>query len=359
MKADAPPTAENKQPKLRWFRPTPARLLVILLAVEGILFLSKQWFPKGWAVLIAIASVGVTMLLMLIWWLAALCFHWRFQFSLRSLMVLTVAVAIPFSWLAVEMKRAREQREAVEWILKLGGVARYRFYVTAHPTPMWLTDGFGVTFFADVVEVTLDNTQVTDVELRHLKGLTQLEDLYLANTHVTIKGVGELQQLQGLSLAGTKVTDAGLEHLEGLTQLRKLCLDDTKITDAGLEYLTRLTQLDELSVVNTQVTDVGLVHLKGLPKLQFLHLGKTQVTDTGLQRLQGLKQLRWLFLDKTQTTDTGLEHLTGLTRLEWLDLNNTPVTDTGLRRLGKLVQLRFVILGGHMSPTPDWHISKD
>ncbi len=54
----------------RWFVPTPGRLLPVLLAVEGFLWLSERfrWFAfnqhKGWTVLIAVASVGVFLLLM-------------------------------------------------------------------------------------------------------------------------------------------------------------------------------------------------------------------------------------------------------------------------------------------------------
>jgi hypothetical protein len=88
------------KPKLRWFYPTPGRLLVVLLAVEGILLLSERWFPKGCAVLIAIAAIGVFLVLMLLWFVVSLIFYWRFQFSIRSLLLLTVAVAIPCSWLA-------------------------------------------------------------------------------------------------------------------------------------------------------------------------------------------------------------------------------------------------------------------
>ena len=69
--------------------------------------------------LIAVASVGVFLLLMLLWFLAALVFRLRFQFSILSLLVLVVAVALPFSWLATEMKAARKQREAVEQIENL------------------------------------------------------------------------------------------------------------------------------------------------------------------------------------------------------------------------------------------------
>ena len=69
----------------RWFVPTPGRLLVLLLAVEGLLWLSERfrWFPfnqhKGWTVLIAVAAVGVFLLLMFLWFLAALIFAGGFS----------------------------------------------------------------------------------------------------------------------------------------------------------------------------------------------------------------------------------------------------------------------------------------
>ena len=49
MSADQPtPPKANR----RWFLPTPGKLLVVLLTVEGILFLANwlHWIPKGWAV---------------------------------------------------------------------------------------------------------------------------------------------------------------------------------------------------------------------------------------------------------------------------------------------------------------------
>jgi hypothetical protein len=85
----------------RRFRPTPAWLIVGSLVVEGLLWLSERytwfWFneKKGWTVLIAVAAVGVAMLVMLLWFIASLVCRWRFQFSIRSLLVLVLAVAIP------------------------------------------------------------------------------------------------------------------------------------------------------------------------------------------------------------------------------------------------------------------------
>ena len=124
-------------PQRRWFYPTPGWLALGLLAVEGILFLSERshWFAfnehKGWTVLIALAGVGVALVLMLLWFAVALVCHWRFQFSIRSLLVLTVAVALPCSWLAAAMKEARRQHDAVEAI---GGLVFYDYLGTTRRT---------------------------------------------------------------------------------------------------------------------------------------------------------------------------------------------------------------------------------
>ena len=114
-------------PTRRRFYPTPAWLIFGLLVVEGLLWLSERyrwfWFneKKGWTVLIAVAVVGVAMLVMLVWFVVSLVFRWRFQFSIRSLLVLTVAVALPCSWLAVEMKAAeasngKRWRQLRSWV---------------------------------------------------------------------------------------------------------------------------------------------------------------------------------------------------------------------------------------------------
>jgi len=340
MSTASSPTAE-KSPKLRWYQPTPGRLLAVLLAVEGLLLLSERCLPMGWAVLLAIASVVLTVVLMLLWFVASLAFCWQFRFSIWWLLVLTIAVAIPFSWLserfqwfafdekrdwavfpsiasviltivamllwfvlmltlrfrwqfqfsirtllilvvivaipcswmAVEMKKAREQREAVDTVRRLGGVVLYshdsRNAIKPNPGPppgpVWLRELLGDDFFAGVAAVELNRTPVTDAELVSLQGMPQL---------------------QNASLGDTQVTDAGLVHLKGLTQLLMLSLDNTQITDAGLEHLNGLTELRLLYLHNTQITDAGLVYLKELTHLRWLSLANTHVTDKGVKELQ-------------------------------------------------------------------------
>ncbi|MGO8691901.1 MAG: hypothetical protein ACLQLG_19950 [Thermoguttaceae bacterium] len=246
--------AVAEKTRRRWIRITPDRCVVALLALEGFLLLSAwfRWFPfnqhKGSTVLITIASVGVILLLMFLWFLAALVFRWRFQFSILALLVLTLVVAVPFSWLATEMRAARKQREALERVEKLHGSVSYDYQfdtssdVTSAakpPGPAWLRTLLGDDFLASVVVCVAVN-DVTDDLLENLKGQTRLVELHLINTHVTDAGLEHLKglpRLQSLFLTGTKVSDAGLKHLEGLTQLRYLDLSGTKVTAAGVKRL--------------------------------------------------------------------------------------------------------------------------
>ena len=242
------------------------------------------------------ATVGVCLFLMVVWFVLALLFRLRFQFSIRTILVLTVAVALPFSWLGIEMKRAREQHDLVDEIQKVGGSVFYDWEQHATlpnaqppgPGPGWLRTLLGEDFFGEVETVWYNGPDVTNVDLARLECLTQLLCLYLFNTQVTdagLENVKGLTQVQELFLNDTQITDAGLENLNRLTQLQRLYLDGTKITDAGLESLARLARLQQLSLNNTEITDAGL-EFAALVQLQYLSLNGTKVTSAGVKQLQ-------------------------------------------------------------------------
>jgi hypothetical protein len=345
--------------------------MAVLLALDGLLLLAVRfhWFAfenpvtrgffwmfasiterKGWAVLVALASAVVAILLMLLWFVASLLFRWRFQFSIRSVLWLVVVVAIPCSWLAVERKEASKQHEVVEAIRKLGGTVWYdyqysyqlHFFTTRYESasttpsgPAWGRQLLGDEFFTNVAFADFQKTRVTDAWLEHLKGVAQLQVLNLDGTQVTDAGLEQLSgltQLRALNLDSTRVTDAGLKHLKGLRQLERLSLRWTQLTDAGFEHLKGLTQLRSLYLNGTKVTGAGFVHLKGLKELSALELSGTQVTDAGLEHLKELR-LSWLHLRWTPVTDAGMEHLKGMHDLELLDLRNTKVTEKGVKKL--------------------------
>jgi YHS domain-containing protein len=93
-------------------------------------------------------------------------------------------------------------------------------------------------------------------------------------------------QVYELNLAGSKVTDAGLAEVGKLTNLRRLHLEKTAVTDAGLANLKGLANLEYLNLYSTAVTDAGLAHLTGLKNLRNLYLWQTKVTAEGAASLK-------------------------------------------------------------------------
>ena len=309
--------------KPRWFHVTPDRVVVLLLAVEGLLLLAEplHCFSKGWPAMTAIAAVAAALLLMFFWFLLALLFRCRFQFGIRALLVLTLVVAILCSWLATEMKQARKQQAAAQAVMDAGGNVEYDYLpsrigqvgsISQPPTPVWLRALLGDDFFISVAAVDFSSVGVSDDELACIRGLNRLPKLVLT---------------------GTEVGDAGLQHLEGLTRLQALYLGRTNVSDAGLAHLKGLTRLRELSLFHTRVGDAGLERLEGLTQLRYLKLDWTKVGDAGLEHLKGFTRLEVLYLGYTKVTDAGLPRLKGLAKLQLLDLYGAPVTNVGVQRL--------------------------
>jgi len=200
--------------------------------VECLLWLSNRldWphWHKGFAVLVAVTSVGVVLVTLLLWFAIALISRLKFQFTIRTMLILTIAVALPFSWLAVGMKAAREQKEAVATIVSGGGHVSYDWQVdtnfgylpNAQPKcPSWLRGVLGDDFFGEVVYVHFVGSlsQFTEAKQGRLRCLNQIKKLMLFSNS------GE-------------ATDADLKCLAGLPHLRVLMCFTTR--DPSLEMKT-------------------------------------------------------------------------------------------------------------------------
>ncbi len=111
------------------FHFTSDRVLLALLPVWAGLFLCEhfRWLPRGYPVLLALATLAAILVFLLLWFAVALVFRRRFQFTIRSLLFLTLIVSIWGSWFGVEMRAARRQREAVDEIEKLAGTVLYDY----------------------------------------------------------------------------------------------------------------------------------------------------------------------------------------------------------------------------------------
>jgi hypothetical protein len=287
----------------------------------------------------------------------------RFQYSLRTLMIVMFLASIGMSWYATWRRIAGKQREAVAALRGVGAVVSYDYQDfgldpgpdRSPPGPAWRRIMFGVDSVSNVVAIEFVDRRlpiVLSVSTKDLKPVSELKGLtyYAPPLCVTDAGltyVRGLNALRHLDLANCKqITDAGMEHLTELRDLEYLELDSTAISDAGLSHLKELKRLRHIRLENTRITDKGLLHLSGLTGIEDLLPDSTHVTDEGLAHLSKLAGLRELFLDSTPVKGDGLVHLAPLANLEELRLNDTNVDDASLTGLQHMTGLKNLWLNG-------------
>jgi len=228
------------------------------------------------------------------------------------------------------------------WLLK-GDIFGFGFLPTRENEKK-LLPGFCFKTFpkAKLPEVTvpfgldLQDTKVTDAELKDLAALKNLSWLDLRNTKVTDAGLTELARLKKLTMLavdGTNVTDASLRTMRESGLLHALC----RVYGKGNRPSDRPKSVEEvyhLDLRDTQVTDAGLRELGSLKNLTYIDLTRAKVTDKGLKDLVGFKNLTSLHLFGTMVTEAGLKELAGLKNLTTLQLSH--VTDSHLRVLREI-----------------------
>ncbi len=167
---------------------------------------------------------------------------------------------------------------------------------------------------------------ITDVGLKHLKDLKQMDDFYL-----------DLSSCR-------KITDEGLKHLKGLP-LKILDLRNCrKITDEGMQYLEELPLKTLVLSQCGKITDIGLLHIKNMKQLIALDLSSCyKITDEGVGQLQNLP-LEALSLSECSITDACVKHLQSLSLKELYLSSCKNITDKGIEDINSLKQLSVLDL---------------
>ncbi|HVR75717.1 MAG TPA: sulfatase-like hydrolase/transferase [Planctomycetota bacterium] len=187
-----------------------------------------------------------------------------------------------------------------------------------------------------VVEVVLNRCEITEDLPGLIAGFADMTDLSLEQTAVGDSAMAELarlEKLEWLNLYRTRVGDVGLRHLGRMKSLRLLPIGETRVTDAGLAHLESMAQLEYLGLRGNRITDAGLAHVAKLRELKGLHLGGTSVTDAGLIHLTALEKLEKLWLDGTAITDACVDSLSRLRSLRELHAAGTKLTARGIADL--------------------------
>ncbi|MDE0770347.1 MAG: hypothetical protein OSB19_18375, partial [Opitutaceae bacterium] len=111
-------------------------------------------------------------------------------------------------------------------------------------------------------------------------GESKFDDEALAMLAPVAANIAELE------IGFSNITNDGLAALSGMVNLERLYLQKTAISDEGLEHVANLEKLRYLNLYGTQVSDSGLERLEDLDNLQSLYLWETQVTPAGAKAFQ-------------------------------------------------------------------------
>jgi Leucine-rich repeat (LRR) protein len=259
----------------------------------------------------------------------------------------------------VDTPRAFAQsNDDARWIEDLGGSVKRNAQGKVTSVSLWGTwvtdnDLRRLTHYADLNELDLSLTHITDgglQEIKNLKGITDFS-LYFAE-YVTDEGVASIKdwkRLKRLNLHGTKASDTALEHIAGINTLESLDVGSTLMTDVGLERLTSLTNLRELTMGGNELGDAGLQALRQMSTLTYLDLsGRTgndknvwsvSISNAGLQAVLALKNLRELRFSCASTS-------VGIEGKKLGEVSTLSVTEKWLEQMKTLPKLERLKLQG-------------
>jgi Leucine Rich repeat len=108
------------------------------------------------------------------------------------------------------------------------------------------------------------------------------------------KQIGKLVTLEQLDLAHTWISVKGLADLAGLTNLKLLNLSRCqRLRATDMAPLAGISSLEVVSLNGCRIGDRAVDALKKLPKLKFLQLDNTDVTPAAIRMLRDtLRQAR-------------------------------------------------------------------
>jgi hypothetical protein len=280
----------------------------------------------------------------------------RFQFSLRTALLLMLFASILFAGFAWRRNRAERQRKVVEELRELGANVDYKYWYLFENDPAPSDEFFlpallrrflGDDFVYDIRSVNYlksvyVNPPPASAEDRRrvielVKKLPKLDWVSL-NADVTSGDLDEfpfLETVKFLNIAppqGGSLTDIHLVFLEKCGELESLLLYDQAIDGSGLIHLHRCKNLRTLLLCRTPFGDESLIHLSVLTKLESLNLSKTSVTDAGIAKAELPQGLQAIDLDNTAIGDAALENIAQLPNLVGISIQNTKVTKQGVQR---------------------------
>ena len=266
----------------------------------------------------------------------------RWRFSLRTLLLVVVAVAIAAAFVG----RFVRQRIVVANLRQMGVDVDYDSGIqTAGEGEGGQVQSF-TQFQADWV---LENDLIYDVHsvrisANHPNNTPRWWTAEESRRALTL--AADLPDLQSLMLNRCVVRRVDLARLSCLSQLTELIMYDVDAHDEDLEPLRNAHNLIEIQMFRVPIGDNGFACFQDMQNIELLDLDEVRLTDKGLGTLAKLPRLRELSLSSDLVTDQGMVALGQCHTLRVLRLSAPGISDRGASEIARLVNLEELSLWG-------------
>ena len=202
-----------------------------------------------------------------------------------------------------------------------------------------------------VVELRMSSEGIVGTIPSELGNLSNLQGLSLNDNQLTggiPEELGSLANLQQLSLWGNRLTGGIPKELGNLSNLQGLDLAFNQLTGTIPKELGSLSNLQGLQLHGNRLTGEIPKELGNLSNLRYLWLHVNQLTGVIPKELGNLAQLEILLLQGNQLTGVIPTELGNLSNLQSLDLSDNQLTGEIPKELGNLSNLQELYLGGNL-----------
>ena len=247
----------------------------------------------------------------------------RPQFSLRTALIGMTLLAMPLAWFARELRESSRQCAIAKRLEEAGAMVRHEGEFLPHVTGVYFSQGNvddAIELLAglpDLTELTMQFSDFSNEQLRHLIGLEHLESVDLKWTPISDQGLAYLARVPSIrslklnklyppkqvaNVSKSQLTDHALKHISKMRNLEKLIIWGADISDRGLSDIAKCERLKTLWLLDTGINGEGLKHLSTLPELEKLDLSGTRVTASSLEPLKAMRSLNSLSIARTQVS---------------------------------------------------------
>ena len=275
------------------------------------------------------------------------------KFSLRAFLLAIPLVALAMAYYQSEVMRLKRQHDAASYLVDEGVSLQWRELPSGIRSSV-LTWLIGPEAVRHCVVVQAQNTNLSDRDLRHLRDMPYVQQLYLDGNPISDVGlehVATLRQLRELSLSDTKVGNEGIQKLAGLLALESLVLNQIALNRYGYEkYLSVGWDSDRTG----NLTADCLEHLHQLPNLRYLRFS-FPFTPALAESLRKFQKVKIQILSIKDLNDEKMAALAGFPELESLIIRGGTIEKNGLGYLHALKCLKHLRVTSLKVNADGWH----